>query len=103
MSAAAARKTVAVIHGPNLNMLGKREPGIYGTATLKDVDAAIRALAAELGCDVTSSQHSGEGEIIDAVHAAAGAGHAIVINPGGVCALFARDTRCARGGRGSEG
>lgn len=82
MNAAAARKTVAVIHGPNLNLLGQREPGVYGTVTLQDVDAAIRALAVDLGCDVTSSQHSGEGEIIDAVHAAAGAGHAIVINPG---------------------
>ena len=82
MNAAAGRKTIAIIHGPNLNLLGKREPDVYGTATLNDVDAAIRALAAELGCDVTSSQHSGEGEIIDAVHAAAAAGHAIVINPG---------------------
>ena len=79
---AASRKTVAVIHGPNLNLLGTREPDVYGSATLKDIDAAIRSLAGELGCEVRSSQHSGEGEIIDAVHAAAGAGHAIIINPG---------------------
>ena len=82
MNAAAPRKTVAVIHGPNLNLLGTREPDVYGSATLKDIDAAIGALGAELGCEVTSSQHSGEGEIIDAVHAAARAGHAIIINPG---------------------
>lgn len=79
---AAPRKTVAVIHGPNLNLLGTREPDVYGSATLKDIDAAIGALAVELGCEVTSSQHSGEGEIINAVHAAASAGRAIVINPG---------------------
>jgi 3-dehydroquinate dehydratase-2 len=82
MSAVKARKTVVVIHGPNLNLLGKREPDVYGFATLADIDAVIRALAPELGCDVLSSQHSGEGEIIDAVHAAASAGHGIVINPG---------------------
>jgi 3-dehydroquinate dehydratase-2 len=82
MSAATTRKTIAVIHGPNLNLLGTREPLVYGSATLGDVDALIRTLAADLGFDVTSSQHSGEGEIIDAVHRAAAAGHAIVINPG---------------------
>jgi len=82
MNAANARKTVAVIHGPNLNLLGTREPDVYGAATLDDVDASISALAGKLGCEVSSSQHSGEGEIIDAIHAAAAAGSAIVINPG---------------------
>jgi 3-dehydroquinate dehydratase-2 len=82
MSAATTRRTIAVIHGPNLNLLGTRDPLVYGSATLDDVDALIRSLAAELGCDVTTSQHSGEGEIIDAVHRAAAAEHAIVINPG---------------------
>jgi 3-dehydroquinate dehydratase-2 len=82
MSAAITRKTVAVIHGPNLNLLGAREPSVYGFATLDDINASIRSLAAELGCEVTLSQHSGEGEIIDAVHRAAAAGHAIVLNPG---------------------
>jgi 3-dehydroquinate dehydratase-2 len=65
-----------------LNLLGTREPDVYGSATLTDVDALLRALASELGCDITSSQYSAEGEIIDAVHRAAAAGHAIVINPG---------------------
>lgn len=82
MSAANTRKTVAVIHGPNLNLLGAREPSVYGSATLDDINALMRTLAAELGCEITPSQHSGEGEIIDAVHRAAAAGHAIVINPG---------------------
>jgi 3-dehydroquinate dehydratase-2 len=82
MSATTSRKTVAVIHGPNLNLLGVREPSVYGFATLDDIDNLIRALGAELGCEITSSQHSGEGEIIDAVHRASAAGHGIVINPG---------------------
>lgn len=82
MSAANTRKTVAVIHGPNLNLLGAREPSVYGSATLDDINALMRTLAAVLGCEITPSQHSGEGEIIDAVHRAAAAGHAIVINPG---------------------
>jgi 3-dehydroquinate dehydratase-2 len=82
MSAAITRKTVAVIHGPNLNVLGAREPSVYGFVTLDDINASIRTLAAELGFEITLSQHSGEGEIIDAVHRAAAAGHAIVMNPG---------------------
>jgi 3-dehydroquinate dehydratase-2 len=82
MSAARSRSAVAVIHGPNLNLLGTREPDVYGSDTLADVDALLRTLASELGCDITSSQYSREGDIIDAVHRAAAAGHAIVINPG---------------------
>lgn len=75
-------RSIAVIHGPNLNLLGTREPEIYGTQTLADVDAAIRRLARELGAEVAIEQHNGEGELIDAVHAAASRGAAIVINPG---------------------
>ncbi|HLJ83509.1 MAG TPA: type II 3-dehydroquinate dehydratase [Candidatus Eremiobacteraceae bacterium] len=82
MSAAGGRRTVVVIHGPNLNLLGKREPATYGSATLQDIDTVIRALAKELDCDISTSQHSSEGDIIDAIHAAAVAGSAIVINPG---------------------
>jgi 3-dehydroquinate dehydratase II len=75
-------KTIAVIHGPNLNLLGAREPEIYGSTTLRDVDAAIRGLCDELGCKVSFEQHNGEGELIDAVHRAAARGSGIVINPG---------------------
>lgn len=71
-----------MIHGPNLNLLGSRDPKTYGSATLQDIDDIIGTLAEELGCDVTTAQYSGEGEIIDAIHAAAAAGNAIVINPG---------------------
>jgi len=75
-------RSIAVIHGPNLNLLGKREPAIYGTLTLREIDAAIRKLCAKLDCTVTTEQHNGEGELIDAVQKAAARGSAIVINPG---------------------
>jgi len=71
-----------VIHGPNLNLLGTREPEIYGAKTLADIDAEIAGLARELGVEVRSVQHNGEGAIIDELHAARGAYDAIVINPG---------------------
>lgn len=75
------RIDVAVIHGPNLNLLGTREPAVYGTQTLADIDAAILALARELDLNVTIAQYSSEGEIVDAIHAAAVHAGAIVINP----------------------
>ncbi len=75
-------KRVVVLHGPNLNALGSREPDVYGSLTLDSINAAIRALAKELSIDVTIEQHHGEGELIAAIHAAAAAGSAIVINPG---------------------
>jgi 3-dehydroquinate dehydratase-2 len=73
---------VLVIHGPNLNVLGEREPEIYGRDTLADVDAHIRAIAKELHLEVSIEQHNGEGAIIDALHAARTAYDAIVMNPG---------------------
>jgi 3-dehydroquinate dehydratase-2 len=76
------RKGIVVLHGPNLNMLGRREPSVYGTTTLAGIDAEIRKLARTLGCRVSIAQYSGEGELIDAVHAAGRRGDAIVINPG---------------------
>ena len=77
-----SNRSIAVIHGPNLNLLGTREPAVYGTMTLRDVDAAIRKLCKKLGFEVTTEQHNGEGEMIDAVQKAAARGSAIVINPG---------------------
>ncbi len=71
---------VTVIHGPNLNLLGTREPEIYGSATLADVDARLAAVAAGRGARVDCHQRNGEGAIIDLIHAASGG---IVINPGG--------------------
>ncbi len=76
------RKAVVVLHGPNLNMLGRREPDLYGETTLAQVDSSLRKLAGELGCDISLSQHSAEGALIDAIHAAGSRGSAIIINPG---------------------
>jgi 3-dehydroquinate dehydratase II len=73
---------VLVIHGPNLNLLGEREPEIYGTATLAEINAFIVALARDLGLDVDCMQYNGEGEIIDALHDARKTYDGIVINPG---------------------
>lgn len=73
---------VLVIHGPNLNMLGVREPQTYGTATLADIDARIAREALALGLQVRCVQHSFEGGIVDELHAARGTYDAIVINPG---------------------
>ncbi len=70
-----------VLHGPNLNLLGKREPAVYGTLTLEEINNAIACLAAELGCCVEFLQSNAEGELIDAIQAAAGIFDGIVINP----------------------
>lgn len=75
-------RRVLVLHGPNLNALGTRESDVYGLATLAQINDRIQALAPELGLDVVVAQHQGEGEIIQAIHAAAAEGRAIVINPG---------------------
>lgn len=73
---------VLVIHGPNLNLLGTREPQTYGAATLADVDLRIARAAAELGATVRCVQHNSEGAIIDEIHAARGAYDAILLNAG---------------------
>lgn len=75
-------KHVLILHGPNLNLLGKREPEVYGDQTLDDVNAACERLGAELGLEVTHFQSNHEGELVDRIQAAGLAGHAIVINPG---------------------
>ncbi len=73
---------VLVLHGPNLNLLGEREPQIYGTQTLVELDAAIAAAAQALGITVTCEQYNGEGALIDALHASREKYSGIVINPG---------------------
>jgi 3-dehydroquinate dehydratase-2 len=73
---------ILVIHGPNLNLLGKREPDIYGTFTLDDINRRLTALAAELGVEVAFFQSNHEGELVQKVQDAMGVYRAIVINPG---------------------
>ena len=74
---------VAVIHGPNLNLLGQREPTIYGRRSLEDINGDLSTLAAELGIEVEFCQANGEGELIDFIQAAAARVEGFVINAGG--------------------
>lgn len=70
-----------ILHGPNLNLLGKREPDIYGSLTLEEINISIENLAAELGCKVDFFQSNSEGELIDAIQSATGVFNGIIINP----------------------
>jgi 3-dehydroquinate dehydratase II len=81
-ASASARGTVLLLNGPNLNLLGEREPEVYGTATLEDHVEMVRLAAAELGLEVEHVQSNHEGEIVDAIQQARGRAGAIVINPG---------------------
>jgi len=79
--ARARGKTVLVLHGPNLNLLGMREPDVYGALTLAQVNERLEALARELGVEVEIFQSNAEGELVDRIQEAARGAHAIVINP----------------------
>ena len=81
MRGSAVSPIVVVLNGPNLNLLGKREPEIYGRETLADVEADCRRVGAELGLSIEFHQSNREYEIIDFIHAARERAAGIVINP----------------------
>ena len=75
-------KKVVLIHGPNLNMTGIREQGVYGSKTLEDINQWLSSYAKEKEIELTILQSNSEGEIIDAIHRTYGKADALVINPG---------------------
>ncbi len=74
--------SILVIHGPNLNLLGSREPEVYGTATMADHVATVSNAASSRGITVADVQANSEGDLVNAIHAAKGAHDAIIINAG---------------------
>ncbi len=77
-------KRILVLHGPNLNALGTREPAVYGRATLDDIRGLLETLARQLGCEVECRQSNHEGVLIDALHSAKGSADGVLLNPGGL-------------------
>ncbi|MBQ8706560.1 MAG: type II 3-dehydroquinate dehydratase [Succinivibrionaceae bacterium] len=77
-----AEKKVLVLNGPNLNLLGKREPEIYGRATLSDIESKLRAVAADLKVNLDFRQSNMEGQLVEMIHSAMGTRDFIIINPG---------------------
>ena len=73
---------VLAIHGPNLNLLGRREPGIYGATTLAEIDAELLALGEKLGATVECRQSNHEGVLVDEIQAASNDRDGLIINPG---------------------
>ena len=74
---------VLVLHGPNLNLLGTREPEVYGDLTLEDIDRRIAGRASELGVEVSSKQSNLEGELVTWIQEADATADAVILNPGG--------------------
>jgi len=80
--ARAVKKKVLVIHGPNLNMLGTREPETYGSQTLSDIDAAVKSYGAECGITVDTFQSNSESAIVEKIQSLVSGGiHGLIINP----------------------
>ena len=75
---------IAVLSGPNLNLLGQREPAVYGTATLPEIEDRLRGLASELGVELETFQSNTEGTLIDYIQESAGRVDAFVVNAGGL-------------------
>lgn len=83
MATGAARTVkIAIINGPNLNLLGRREPHIYGHTTLGEIEDTLDAVAKELSIELLCSQHNGEGDLITAIHGLTDSADGIVINAG---------------------
>ncbi len=77
-------RRIFVVHGPNLNLLGEREPEIYGTTSLEDINADLASLAKESGAEVEFFQSNHEGALVDRIQEATSFADAILINPGGL-------------------
>lgn len=75
---------ILVLHGPNLNLLGEREPEVYGRTTLAEIDARLRELGAKRSVEVESFQSNHEGALLDRIQSARRTHQAIIINPGGL-------------------
>jgi 3-dehydroquinate dehydratase II len=75
---------ILVLHGPNLNALGTREPAVYGRETLEAIQGLLEALALQLGCEVECRQTNHEGVLIDALYSAGGSADGVLLNPGGL-------------------
>jgi 3-dehydroquinate dehydratase II len=73
---------IAILNGPNLNLLGTREPTLYGHETLDDVERCLRAVGRELGVELEFAQHSGEGQLVDCIHTLRGRVDGALINAG---------------------